>query len=301
MRRLTSAYSSLLLIMVSVAISILGCGAAERTSVTVSASKVMSEAKSIARDADVGGDQVATARGSDRVVSATPRRVIYNADIAMQTREFAKAERRIPELVKQFGGYLTDISLSRQQGEQRSGRWQARVPAESFHDFLEGLDDIGVPERRQVSGQDVTEEFVDLEVRLANKKKVEERLLDLMKAKSASVADVIEFERQVGSVREEIERMEGRFRYLMNRSELSSVTISLREVHEYVPPQKPTFATRVDDSWASTVGTFRSWGEGLVIGGLRSLPWLAAMSVLSLFAITIRRFVRFSSSQQSHT
>lgn len=164
---------------------------------------------------------------------------------------------------------------------------------------MEGLDDIGVPERRQVSGQDVTEEFVDLEVRLANKKKLEEQLLDLMKAKSASVADVIEFERQVGSVREEIERMEGRFRYLTNRSELSSVTISLREVHEYVPPQEPTFAARLDDTWASTLGTFRSWDEGLVIGGLRSLPWLAAMIVVGLFAMTLRRIVRISSSLRS--
>ena len=299
MRSLTSARCCLLLITFSAVVSILGCGAAEHSSATAPTSKAMNETKSAARDAAAMGDQVAMARGDDRMVSATPRRVIYNADVAMQTREFAKAERVIPQLVKQLGGYLTDISLSRQQGEQRSGRWQARVPAESFHEFLDGLDDIGVPERRQVSGQDVTEEFVDLEVRLANKKKLEERLLDLMKAKSASVADVIEFERQVGSVREEIERMEGRFRYLTNRSELSSVTISLREVHEYVPPQEPTFATRLDDTWGSTLGTFRSWGEGLVIGGLRSLPWLAATIVVGLLAMILRRIVKSSSSLRS--
>ena len=299
MRSLTSARCCLLLITFSAVVSILGCGAAEHSSATAPTSKAMNETKSAARDAAAMGDQVAMARGDDRMVSATPRRVIYNADVAMQTREFAKAERVIPQLVKQLGGYLTDISLSRQQGEHRSGRWQARVPAESFHEFLDGLDDIGVPERRQVSGQDVTEEFVDLEVRLANKKKLEERLLDLMKAKSASVADVIEFERQVGSVREEIERMEGRFRYLTNRSELSSVTISLREVHEYVPPQEPTFATRLDDTWGSTLGTFRSWGEGLVIGGLRSLPWLAATIVVGLLAMILRRIVKSSSSLRS--
>ena len=299
MRSLTSARCCLLLITFSAVVSILGCGAAEHSSATAPTSKAMNETKSAARDAAAMGDQVAMARGDDRMVSATPRRVIYNADVAMQTREFAKAERVIPQLVKQLGGYLTDISLSRQQGEQRSGRWQARVPAESFHEFLDGLDDIGVPERRQVSGQYVTEEFVDLEVRLANKKKLEERLLDLMKAKSASVADVIEFERQVGSVREEIERMEGRFRYLTNRSELSSVTISLREVHEYVPPQEPTFATRLDDTWGSTLGTFRSWGEGLVIGGLRSLPWLAATIVVGLLAMILRRIVKSSSSLRS--
>ena len=299
MRCLTSVRWCLSLITFSAVVSILGCGVAASTSATAPQAMGMTEAKSVARDASASSDQAASALGNDRVISAVPRRVIYNADVAMQTREFAKAERVIPELVKRLGGYLTDISLNRQQGEQRSGRWQARVPAESFHEFLAGLDDIGVPERRQVSGQDVTEEFVDLEARLANKKKLEERLLDLMKAKSASVTDVIEFERQVASVREEIERMEGRFRYLTNRSDLSSITISLREVHEYVPPQEPTFATRLDDTWTATLGTFRSWGEGTVIGGLRTLPWLAAMIVLGLIAITLRRIVRIPSSLRS--
>ena len=110
-----------------------------------------------------------------------------------------------------------------------------------------------------------------------------------MKVKSGSVADVIEFERQVAAVREEIERLEGRFRYLTNRSELSAIAISLREVHEYVPPQEPTFATRFDETWTSTLGTFRSWGEGLVIGGLRALPWSAAAVVVGLLAIALRR------------
>ena len=288
MRRLTSVRACLFLLASATAIVVLGCGQAAGPSATAPQAAKFAESNA-SHDAAAKGDHVAAARGNDRVVSATPRRVIYSADVAMQTREFAKAERVIPELVKQLGGYLTDISLSRQQGEQRSGRWQARVPAESFHEFLEGLDDIGVPERRQVSGQDVTEEYVDLEVRLANKKRLEEKLLELMKAKSGSVADVIEFERQVATVREEIERMEGRFRYLTNRSELSAITISLREVHEYVPPQEPTFATRFDETWTSTLGTFRSWGEGIVIGGLRALPWSAAAVVVGLLAIALRR------------
>ncbi len=122
MRSLTPARCCLSLITFSAVVSILGCGAAEHSSATAPTSKAMNETKSVARDASAMGDQIATARGNDRVVSATPRRVIYSADVAMQTREFAKAERVIPELVKRLGGYLTDVSLSRQQGEQRSGR-----------------------------------------------------------------------------------------------------------------------------------------------------------------------------------
>ncbi len=110
-----------------------------------------------------------------------------------------------------------------------------------------------------------------------------------MKVKSGSVTDVIEFERQVAQVREEIERMEGRFRYLTNRTDLSTISISLGEVHEYVPPQEPTFATRLADTWAGTVGTFRDGGEGLVLGGLRALPWLVAVALLAIMVMYGRR------------
>jgi len=289
MRRLAFVRSCVLLVACSTAIVVLGCAAETSPSAATHGPMTSAEPEKVMHDASASSDQIAAARGNDRVVSATPRRVIYTADVSMQTREFAKAERVIPELVTQLGGYLTEISLNRQQGEQRSGRWQARIPAESFHEFLERLDDIGVPDRRQVSGQDVTEEYVDLETRLTNKKRLEERLLELMKVKSGSVADVIEFERQVASVREEIERMEGRFRYLTNRSDLSSITISLSEVHEYVPRQEPTFATRLTETWTATLGTFHSWGAGIVIGSLRALPWLAAFMSVAILAMACRR------------
>lgn len=273
--------------VISTTLLILGCGADGRMSEQAGsrdAAKFMSTAQAAVDDAPARSE--AAGRTNDKVVAATPRRVIYTADVSMQTRDFTHAERSLPVLVEELGGYLTDVSLNRQQGEQRSGRWQARVPAEHFHEFLEGLDKLGVPERRQVSGQDVTEEYIDLETRLQNKKRLEERLLELMKAKSGSVTDVIEFERQVAQVREEIERMEGRFRYLMNRSDLSSVSVQLREVQEYVPVQEPTFATRLDETWAGMIGTFRGWGEGAVLGGLRAFPWSVAIALLTMIVVT---------------
>ncbi len=281
-------------------VGIAGCGASgSPPQATMSFQSAPSPAAKVAADRSTEAPSALANRTEERNVTATPRRVIYSADLAMQTRDFTKAERAIPALVKQLGGYVTDISLNRQQGEQRSGRWQARIPAESFHDFLEGLDDVGIPERRQITGQDVTEEYVDLEARLANKKRLEERLLELMKSKSTSVADVIEFERQVAQVREEIERMEGRVRYLTNRSDLSTVTLSIREVQEYVPPQEPTFATKLTETWSGTTGTFRHWGEETVLNGLRALPGLSVLVVVGLLALFARRIAkRLMSSRQ---
>ena len=67
------------------------------------------------------------------------RRVIYDAQVTLIVKEFSAIETEIPKLVKQFGGYLADASVDRTQGQQRSGRWQARIPVDQFDLFLDAL------------------------------------------------------------------------------------------------------------------------------------------------------------------
>jgi len=78
------------------------------------------------------------------------------------------------------------------------------------------------------SGRDVTEEYIDLEARLRNLRRQEERLLEILD-RAESVKDVLEVERELGRVRGEIERLEGRLRYLSNRVEFATITVELLE------------------------------------------------------------------------
>jgi hypothetical protein len=174
----------------------------------------------------------------------------------------------------EHGGYLADASASRAQGDRRTGRWVARVPVERYDAFLESLDTLGVPENRQQTAQDVTEEFVDLEARIANKQRLEERIVKLLDERSGRISDVIEVERELGRVREEIERMQGRLRYLANRTALTTVTIQAREQRDYVPPQAPTFAGRVSDVWQRSLAALRTFGESVGLAGVAAAPWL---------------------------
>ena len=208
------------------------------------------------------------------------RKVIYEADITLIVKEFSAIEKEIPKLVKQFGGYLADISVDRTQGEQRSGQWRARIPVDHYDAFLESISELGMPENLRQTAQDVTEEFLDLEVRIANKKRLEERIVELLKSSSDTIKDVIEVERELGRIRGEIEQMEGRLRYLTNRTELTTVTISAREVRDYVPPAAPGFTGRVGQAWGDSLLSFKIAGENAAVALVYASPWLLVLGVV---------------------
>ncbi len=84
----------------------------------------------------------------------------------------------------------------------------------------------------------MTEQYIDLTARLKNKRRLEERILKLLEDQTAEIKDVIEVESQLGRVREEIEVLEGRLRYLTDQIDLTTVTITVREDRSYTPAQR---------------------------------------------------------------
>jgi hypothetical protein len=210
------------------------------------------------------------------------RKIIYEADIDVIVDDFSETERRIPELVSSHGGYLSEVSVDRTQGRRLTGRWVARVPVENYKEFLDALSKLGVPEQFNQTAQDVTEEFVDLDARIANKQQLETRILALLEESEGEIKDVIEVERELARVRSEIEQMEGRLRYLKDRTSLTTVTITVTEYEDYVPPQAPTFVARISRTWGSSLVSVRQFGENLVIATVFLAPWL----VIGLLFVT---------------
>ena len=125
------------------------------------------------------------------------RRIIYEANIDLVVESMTKTEAEISKLLKQFGGYVGESNLDRRQGEHLVGRWKVRVPAPQFDAFLEAVSKLGVAENRTQTAQDVSEEFVDLEAQITNKKRLEERIIALLKEASGKIKDVIEVEQEL--------------------------------------------------------------------------------------------------------
>ena len=204
----------------------------------------------------------------------TDRKIVYDAEVRLVVPDFSDTENAVSNLVKEYDGYLANVSIDRTSGEQRKGRWQIRIPVEQFDAFLNALSEIGTPETRQQTAQDVTEEYVDLEARIKNTKRLEERILALLENNQGEIKDVIEVERELGRVRGEVERMEGRLRYLSNRTSSTTVTIYIREERDYISPDAPTLVARIQHAWDSSLLALRQFGEGFLVVAVSVAPWL---------------------------
>jgi len=163
------------------------------------------------------------------------RMVIYNANIEIEVKDFDIAQEMITNLVNNYNGYLVDSSIYTDHQEQMNGNIVARIPQEKFQQFLSEVESIGSKVRgKNVSGQDVTDQYVDLEARLKSKRAVEKRLLQFIED-AENTKDLLAISKDLAIIQEEIERLLGQIKYLENQSSLSTVTIQLYENKIIIP------------------------------------------------------------------
>lgn len=183
-------------------------------------------------------------------------------------------------VAEQAGGFVLSTRLENEATGR--GSLVLRIPAENFETTLAGLDDLGKVEGRTVAGEDVTEEFVDLEARLRNFEAQEAALLRLLE-RARTIAGTIRVQRELTPVQLEIERIRGRLRFLDDQTSLGTVTLSLREAGAVV-------------SRPSTIA--RAWREagavmlGVIAALIVSLGFVVPAAVLILIALLVYRAIR---------
>lgn len=160
-------------------------------------------------------------------VASQQRKIIRTAQITIETGSVEETCNRIEMLAASFGGYVQQSSIHRNADgpdskEQLSGSVQIAVPSEMFDQILTQLTDLGRVLHKNVSGQDVTEEYVDLEARLKNWRSQEDQL-NLIMTKARNVEEILAVQNELGRVREEIERLTGRLQYLQRRTDFADI------------------------------------------------------------------------------
>ncbi len=165
------------------------------------------------------------ARGGQAPEAIRDRKIIYTADLAIEVKQLEPALGKLKDLVRQAGGYISGL----QQSGGATGRTATvtvRVPAARFDQLVEELSKLGTVVGKSISTEDVSEQYVDLDARLRNLKREEERFL-LILTKASRMQDVLAVERELARVRGEIEQIEGQLRHLNHRVSLSTVTVNL--------------------------------------------------------------------------
>lgn len=227
--------------------------------------------------------------------SATPRKILYSADLWIVVEDFHRAAGAVVALVQKYGGYIADSDVTGSPGSNRTATWKVRIPVDKFDPFLEAVVALGDLQRRQVHSQDVTEEFYDLQTRIKNKKVEEARLVKHLTDSTGKLEDILAVEREISRVREEVERMEGRIQLLTNLAELTTVSITVYERNGYVPATAPSFGTRATRALSSSTRNLTDFLQFAAIQAISVIPWLpiwflvAAVAWL-IFGRSRRRF-----------
>ncbi|MFM7131946.1 MAG: DUF4349 domain-containing protein [bacterium] len=247
------------------------------------ANRALLRSPALARAADrAGGPNVAqevienVTGGAVAKSALADRRIIYTATVDLVTEAIDSIEPKLLEMLKAAGGFVADTNQTGASGGQRSGTWRVRVPVDQYDGFLQKVRTLGEVQSVNVTSQDVTDEFVDVSARVAAKKVQETRLIDLIKNAVGKLDEVLKVEAELARVRGEIERMEGRIRVLKDQTELTTITITVREVKDYKPPEAPTFRTKMRRVWQDS--TLKFW-ENTGVWVLSLVSWLPFVPV----------------------
>lgn len=169
--------------------------------------------------------------------SMQQRMLIRTGDARVEVETLEPAVDALRALAGRLGGYVTSVAMQTGEEHVRQATLTMRIPAERFDEALTAIEPLGDVESVHVGSEDVGEAYADMEVRLANARRLEERLLELLTTRTGSLEDVLAVERELARVREQIERFEGRMRFLRNRVAMSTLSVT---VHE----PEPLFSSR---------------------------------------------------------
>jgi hypothetical protein len=194
---------------------------------------------------------------------AIDRKIIRNGELTLETESPTEGLRKITVAAESHGGFVVTSEFKQNPVSAGAKPTQsvtvvARVPSPQFASALEQIRNAG--ERviqEKVTGQDVSEEYLDVEARLRNKKALEGQFLEIMK-QARKVEEALDVQTQLADVRTEIERLAGRRRFLENQAALSTITTTLQMPQPIIAATTAGFGTTIKQAFGDAVDTAAS-------------------------------------------
>ncbi len=158
------------------------------------------------------------------------RMIIWTGDVSLIVKDAEESLEEVEAIAKDLGGYVVNSS-SWYQDEQLRARLTIRVPAGEFDAAMSRLKELAIRvENRNISTQDVTEEYTDLDARLRNLEATETELLELLtevRERTSKAEDVLAVHREVSNIRGQIEQVKGRMQYLEKMTAMATINVEL--------------------------------------------------------------------------
>jgi hypothetical protein len=152
------------------------------------------------------------------------QKIIKTGDIRFETNDLEGTYSKMTTAVKKYNAIVQNDIEGKDYGSVFR-KIIVRVPSKNFDLFLSDISKgVAYFDNKEISSQDVTEEYIDIDARLKAKKVLESRYLELLK-KANKVTEMLEIEKQLSAIREEIEAKEGQLHYMQSQISMSTITI----------------------------------------------------------------------------
>jgi len=212
--------------------------------------------------------------------------IIRTGDARIEVAEIRAAVTQLRELAQRVGGHVANSSYHGGRNEIRAATLELKVPAARYDEAVAALDAVGRVEYVNSRAEDAGEEYADASARLANARRLEERLLALLTSRTGKLEEVLAVERELARVRGEIEQIEGRLLYLRTRAAMSTLTVTVHEPEPLlggVPGDNP-FTEALKRAWRNFVGLLAALiaalGVVLPLGLLGAAGWYGGRRAL---------------------
>jgi len=157
------------------------------------------------------------------------RKLIRNAGVELEIASFDDTVPKITAFASEERGYVATTNSQKQANGKLRGTVVVKVVPENLDRFLQKIRGLGELKNQTLGTDDVTKAYFDTDARLKNARVMEQRLIDMLKTKTGKVSDLLQVEKELARVREEIEKMQGELKFWDSQVQFATVTISLAE------------------------------------------------------------------------
>jgi len=223
---------------------------------------------------------------ADKKEATQKLKIIKSAEVKYKVKQVKIATNQINMMVQKFKGYISDQRFQN-NAYQIENRFVIKVPEQYFDVLMDSLKQVAdFVDYENITTQDVTEEYIDLQSRLKTKLEIKERYETILRQRAKTIKDILATEEKLGIIQEEIEATQGRLNYLTNKVSFSTIQINLYETVNYkeVPESyKRTFFSKTKDGFSF------GWKliENIILGFIHIWPLL--LLAVALFFIIKKR------------
>lgn len=229
-------------------------------------------------------------------------KLIWTANVSMETLEFDQSIQDINALVSELGGFVESSSTS--GGSDSRGNYvnkyayfTLRIPSDKLNGFMGQLNDCGTIISQDLSSENISLEYADTEARKEALETEYDRLLELM-AQADSIDAVVTIEARLSEVRLQLDSLSSQLRTYDNLVDYSTVYLNIQEVRNITGTNAVTVGDRIKNGFSETLYNLQVFFEDLIVTVVINIPVFAIVAVVIIVVLLILRAIRRSARKK---